>query len=291
MLPGVLFTGIRHPYQAPVLAIYSAYSLLNDLLYKDEVMKLFLSILTLAAVMASGACSVSPRTTADDLILASMANPARSDADRERDGRSHPEVALSLLGIKPGDTVADIFAGGGYYSQLIAGVTGPEGEVILHNNTPYSKWVMKQLQEQYMDNPVPGIRVLISEVDDPQLEPNSLDAALMVKSYHDLYYFNPERGWGETDVELFMGKLQVALKPGARLVVIDHAAFPATGKESVQELHRIDEAFVRQEIEKLGLTFLTDSDVLRNPNDDKSKMVFDKTVRGKTDRFLMVFTK
>jgi predicted methyltransferase len=274
-----------------MLAIYSAYSLFDDLLYKDEAMKLFLTILTLAAVMALSACSMTPRTTADDLILASMANPARSEADSERDARSHPEVALSLLAIKPGDTVADIFAGGGYYSQLIAGVTGPEGEVILHNNTPYSKWVMNQLQEQYIDNPVPGIRVLLSEVDDLQLEPNSLDAALMVMSYHDLYYFNPERGWGETDVNRFMAQIKVALKPGARLVIIDHAASPGTGKESVQELHRIDEVFVRQETEKLGFKFLTDSDVLRNPNDDKTKMVFDKSVRGKTDRFLMAFTK
>jgi predicted methyltransferase len=274
-----------------MLAIYSAYSLFSDLSYKDKTMKLFISILTLAAVVATGACSLTPRTTADELILASMANPARSDADRERDARSHPEVVLSLLGVRPGDTVADIFGGGGYYSQLIAGVTGPEGNVILHNNTPYSKWVMKLLQEQYIDNPVPGIEVLISEVDDLQLEPNSLDAALMVMSYHDLYYFNPERGWGKTDVNLFMAQLQMALKPGARLVIVDHAAFPGTGKESVQELHRIDEAFVRQEIEKLGLTFLTDSDVLRNPNDDKTKMVFDKSVRGTTDRFVMAFTK
>jgi len=253
-------------------------------------MKVLLAIPLLAILILAG-CSVTPATTTDDLILGSIANPARSDADRDRDARSHPEVILGLLNIEPGDTVADIFAGGGYYSQLIAGITGPEGNVILHNNTPYSKWVMKQLQEQYIDNPVPGIRVLLSEVDDLQLEPDSLDAALMVMSFHDLYYYNPERGWGETDVTLFLAQLQIALKPGARLVIVDHAAFPGTGKDSAQEVHRIDEEFARQVIEDIGLTYLTGSNVLRNPNDDKSKMVFDKTVRGKTDRFVMAFTK
>jgi predicted methyltransferase len=247
--------------------------------------------LYLAAILILTGCTMEPRTTADDLILSSMANPARSDADRERDARSHPEVILSLLAIKPGDTVADIFAGGGYYSQLIAGVTGPDGEVILHNNTPYSKWVMELLQEQYIDNPVPGIRVLISEVDDLQLEPSSLDAVLMVMSFHDLYYYNPERGWGNTDAMLFLSQLHIALKPGARLVIVDHAAFPDTGKSAAQDVHRIDEEFARQQLEKAGFKFLVDIDVLRNPDDDKTKMVFDKSVRGKTDRFVMAFTK
>ncbi len=224
-------------------------------------------------------------------IAAAIANPERTPEDIERDARSHPEVVLELLQISPGDTVADIFGGGGYYAELIAGVVRPDGEVILQNNAPYSKWVMKDLQAKYIDNTVPGIRVLLSEVDDLQLGTATLDAALMVMSFHDLYYVNPERGWGETDVALFLRQVHAALKPGGRFVVVDHAAAAGTGKNSVQELHRIDEDFVREQIERAGFRLTESSDVLRNPADDKSTMVFAKGVRGTTDRFVLAFTR
>lgn len=254
-------------------------------------MRNIFQVLLLAGFLGLTGCAATPDATGDDLIAAAIANPDRPEADRERDVRSHPEVVLGLLDIQPGDTVADIFAGGGYYSELIAGVVGPSGDVILHNNTPYSKWVMKQLQANYIDTTVPGIRVLISEVDDLQLEPASLDAVLMVMSFHDLYYYNPERGWLNTDVDLFFSQLLAALKPGARLVIVDHAAFPATGKAAAQDVHRIDEVFAKQQLVSAGFKFVSSSDVLRNPNDDKTKMVFDKSVRGTTDRFVFAFEK
>jgi predicted methyltransferase len=237
------------------------------------------------------ACASQPDQTHVDLVQAAINNPDRSEADRERDGRSHPEVVLGLLNIEPGDTVADILGGGGYYSELIAGIVRPDGKVILQNNTPYSKWVMQSLQEKYIDNSVPGVRVLISEVDDLQLGEGTLDAALLVMSFHDLYYYNLERGWGNTDVDLFLSQVRGALKPGGRLVIVDHAAFAETGKSAVAEVHRIDEEFARQEIESAGFAFVTSSDALRNPDDDKTKMVFDKSVRGTTDRFIYVFTR
>ncbi|MGI9290822.1 MAG: class I SAM-dependent methyltransferase, partial [Gammaproteobacteria bacterium] len=115
--------------------------------------------------------------------------------------------------------------------------------------------------------------------------------ALMVMSFHDLYYFNPERGWGNTDVGLFLGQLHEALKPGGRLVVVDHAAFTGTGKSAAQDVHRIDEQFAREQIESAGFEFVTESDALRNPDDDKTQMVFDKSVRGTTDRFVLVFER
>ena len=183
-------------------------------------MKNQLAIFALAAALVLAGCASTPQATSDDLIAASIANSDRAEADRERDARSHPDVILGLLNIKPGDTVADVLGGGGYYSELIAGVTGPDGEVILHNNTPYSKFVMKQLQEKYIDNSVPGVRVQFSEVDNLEFSPGSLDAALMVMSFHDLYYVNPERGWQHTDVELFLRQLHDAMKPGGRLVIV-----------------------------------------------------------------------
>ena len=196
-----------------------------------------------------------------------------------------------MLDLEPGDTVIDVFAGGGYYSDLLIGVVGPEGRVILHNNTPYASWVEKQIQERYVDNPVAGITYLKSEVDDLQLEAESIDAALMVMSYHDLYFENAERGWGKTDVPLFFSQLHAALKPGGKLVVVDHAATEGAGSSAAQTVHRIEPAFAQDDISGNGFRLIATNDALSNPDDDKSKMVFDKSVRGQTDRFILLFEK
>ena len=60
-------------------------------------------------------------------------------------------------------------------------------------------------------------RILRSEIDDLKLSPESLDAALMEMSYHDLYYYNPEAGFEGADVPLFFPQLHAALKSGGKL--------------------------------------------------------------------------
>ena len=247
------------------------------------------ALLTVVAMMVT-ACT-STGITQDDAIAAAMAGANRTDTDRERDARSRPEVILGMLDLQPGDSTADIFGGGGYYAVLMANLVGADGEVILHNNTPYSRFVEKQNNERFGDNQVPNIRLLKSEVDDLQLSPGSLDAVLMVMSYHDLYFHAPDRGWGNTDVRLFFSQIRAAMKPGGRLVIVDHAAADGSGKSAAQDIHRIDEAFAKQDIESNGFRFVTSSDVLRNPEDDRTKMVFDKSIRGKTDRFILVFER
>ena len=242
-------------------------------------------------VLVTAMACIPPAVADQAAIARAIANESRTDQHRERDARSKPEVVLGLLDLQPGQTVVDVFGGGGYYAELMAGIVGPEGTVILHNNTPYSRFVEKQLNERYAGNAVPSIRLLKSEVDDLKLEPGSIDAALMVMSYHDLFVHAPDRGWDNTDVPLFFSQLHAALKPGGRLVIVDHAAVDGTGKSAAQEVHRIDEAWARQDIERNGFRFVAGSDALRNPEDDRTKMVFDKSIRGKTDRFILAFER
>jgi len=228
----------------------------------------------------------------DPLIASAiLANPRRTAEGRERDARSKPEVVLGLLALEPGQRVADLLGGSGYYTDLMAAIVGADGEVILYNNTPYHGFAKKQVQPRYIDNPVPGITYLQSELDDLQLEPESLDAALMVMSYHDLYYFDPGRGFSRTDVPKFFAQVHAALKPGGRLVIVDHSAKAGTGSAAAQHLHRIDEAFAIQDIESNGFRLVATSDALRNPDDNRQKLVFDSEFRGKTDRFILLFEK
>jgi predicted methyltransferase len=226
-----------------------------------------------------------------DIGQAILSNPIRTQEARDRDPRSKPEVILRLLDLKPGDHAIDFFGGSGYYTDLMAGMAGEEGEIILHNNSPFHTFVEEKVQPRYVDNQIPGIRYLKSEVDDLQLEPESLDAALIVMAYHDLYYYNPGIGFGDIDVPLFFSQIRAALKPGGRLVIVDHSAVPGSGKQPAQQLHRIDEEFAIQDIESHGFKLVETSDALRNPDDDRSKMVFDAEFRGKTDRFILRFEK
>jgi len=253
---------------------------------------LMFSLLLLSGL--SGCASTPSAPSAADqqaAIAAAIANPDRTAADRERDARDQPAVTLALLDLKPGDAVVDLFAGGGYYSELMAGVVGEQGLVVLQNNYGFAKWVDKYLQERYIDQQVPPIKVLRSEVPDLQLEAGRFDAAIMVMSYHDLYYYNPERGFERADVPGFFAQVRAALKPGGKLLIVDHAAPDGSGNTAIQEIHRVEPAFAQADIESNGFKLVATSDVLRNPDDPRTLNVFAKVIRGKTDRFVMLFEK
>ncbi len=245
----------------------------------------------MAALCIGGFIGSTATVADDDQIAAAIANEHRTDTDRERDARSKPEVMLGLLDLERGQAVVDLFAGGGYFSELMAGVVGPEGTVILQNNYGFAKWVDKYLQERYIDNEVPPITVLRSEVEDLMLEPSSLDAAIMSMCYHDLYYYDPEAGFRRTDVPAFFSQLHTALKPGGKLLVIDHAAADGSGNSLTHDLHRVDEEFTKQDIERNGFQLVETSDVLRNPDDPRTAKPFDPSIYRKTDRFVMLFEK
>jgi predicted methyltransferase len=81
------------------------------------------------------------------------------------------------------------------------------------------------------------------------------------------------------------------MKPDGIVGIIDHAGLPGNTREIVNKLHRIDPAVVKADFEKAGFVLEATSDLLRNPDDDHSKLVFDPSIRGKTDRFVLKFRK
>ncbi len=212
-------------------------------------------------------------------------------ADIERDGRSRPEVTLGLLQLEPGDRVADIRAGSGYYSELMGNIVGPEGEVLLINNEAYAGFVKKGLDARMQGRELAGVTVHNAEAEDLKLGQGTLDAAVIIMSYHDIYHVDEKGGWRAIDVDDFVGQIYSGLKPGGRFLVVDHYAEAGTGKASAQDLHRIDVEFAKQDITRHGFVLAGSSNALRNPDDDYSVMVFKPEVRGKTDRFVLVFEK
>ena len=232
-------------------------------------------------------------------VLAAMKQPGRLPADIERDDRSKPEAVIPLLNLEPGDTVIDIFAGGGYYSELLARVVGNEGEAILHNSMGFEAWGINGLTDRFVDDRAPaninrrtrnGVNLMLTD--------ESVDAALIVMAIHDLYVI-PKRYNGQEYVRsgnpanssYFLDQVFAALKPGGRFVVVDHQGNPESDLESITDLHRLDETFIRAEIESHGFVFVGSSDALRNPNDDRDRIVFDEDLQGRTDRFVLAFEK
>lgn len=222
-------------------------------------------------------------------IEEALAAPDRLTADRERDGRSHPADIVALLGIGPGSRVADIFAGGGYYSELLGRVVSPGGEVLMHNNDAYLEFVEKGLKARFEGREVSAVTRHDREVNDLDLGEGTLDAAMIIMSYHDLYM--TDEGWPAIDADNFMGQVVTALKPGGRFVIVDHSAVAGSGISQTGTIHRIEESVARSQIESYGLKYVGGTEVLRNPDDDLTLNVFDKEIVGKTDRFVQVFEK
>lgn len=223
---------------------------------------------------------------------AGAAEPAgRPAADLERDAREHPAEVLAFAGIKPGQRVADVFGGAGYYSELLQHAVGDAGHVLLLNNGPYQAYAQKGMDERFADGRLARIERRVAEAADLGLGEARFDAVVMVMAFHDVYWVDEKQGWPAIDRRQFNAQLARALKPGGVLLIIDHAASPGTGMDAVNALHRIDEAFVRSELEAAGLRFDGSLDLLRRADDDHSIHVFDEKIRGRTDRFVHRYRK
>jgi predicted methyltransferase len=249
-----------------------------------------LLIASCLAAIALSACASAPVATPSD-ISSALANPARSAADRERDARDKPAETYALAKFKRGDAVADILGGSGYNSEILSGLVGPEGRVLLVNNTGYENFGKKGLAERLANNRLPNVRHIVGPSDALGMGENVLDGAVIVMSYHDLYWVNEKDGWPKVDADRFLDQVARALKPGGVLLVVDHSAQAGTGSDAAQTLHRIDEQFAIADFGKHGLVLESSSDALRNPGDDRSKKVFDPAIRGRTDRFVHLYRK
>lgn len=220
-----------------------------------------------------------------------VGNPARPEADRERDAQRKPAEVLEFLGIEPGMVVLDMFSGGGYYTEILAYVVGNDGQVYAHSNEAYLQFVGEEFEQRYRDGRLGNVEVLMAENNELALDPESLDAVMLVLSFHDLYFAAPDDGWPAFDVPLFLEELGSGLKPGGIVGIVDHYAEAGASAETGGTVHRIDPAIVIDAMESAGFVLDGQSDVLRNPADDHSRIVFDPELRGKTDRFVLRFRK
>ena len=245
-------------------------------------------------VFATLALLASPPVLGADVpahIAAAIAAPERSDKDRERDTRDRPAEVMEFAGIMQGMAIADVFGGGGYWTELLARAVGPDGKVTLVNNAPYLEFAREDIKTRFADDRLPGVTRRTIETCDLKLGTAQLDLILIVMSYHDLYFVDEAGGWPGINAGGFLDQLHAALKPDGALLIIDHAAAAGSGSSAAQDIHRIEEAFAQRDIEGHGFKLEKTWDGYRNPADDLSKLVFDAAVRGKTDRFTHLYRR
>jgi len=226
-----------------------------------------------------------------DIYDDAVAHAGRSANDIKRDPIDKPAEMLRLAGIKPGMHVADFLAAGGYYSELLSYIVGPQGHVLLLNNDAYDKFANNSWKDRIDKQHRTNVEHRTIDMASMGLGKDTLDAVVMMKVYHDLYWVSAEDGWPKIDASSVLDQIVAALKPGGVVLVVDHSAKPGTGSDSAQELHRIDEAYARKDFEAHGLEYVTQSDVLRHPDDKRNQITYKGPMVGKTDRFAYVFRK
>jgi predicted methyltransferase len=239
-------------------------------------------------LVASGCATVQPEVRPMS-SLAIVDAPDRSPEDRALDPGRHPVELLNFLALTPGMHIAELGAGGGYSTELLARAVGPTG-VVYAQNSPFmlKRFAEKPWTERLKKPVMANVVRLDREFDDP-LPPAvvGLDAILFLFVYHDTV-------WLKTDRDRMNHAVYAALKPGGFYVIADHSSHVGTGVADTETLHRIDQATLEEEVEKVGFLLVGEADFLRNPADardwnDSPRAAAER--RGTSDRFVLRFVR
>ncbi|MEP7211200.1 MAG: methyltransferase domain-containing protein [Alphaproteobacteria bacterium] len=247
---------------------------------------LALSAILLAAPLSAQTPSQTPSPAKYPTQAAMDAAFSASDRDagvRFRDTLRETVQVMHMSQVKPGDRVLDIGASGGYMTVLFSSLVGDAGHVDAHNSP---NWISQlpgtapeELQKRIHRKNIGYITTEFDAIPGPD---NSYDVMIMAQVYHDTPLYPINRP--QMDANLFR-----LLKPGGHLIISDHAALPGTGPTEAGPKHRIEKAYVIQEVTAAGFVVETSEDI--DTADTRVLSVFNPVVRGKTDRFIISFRK
>jgi len=275
-----------------------------------------------AAFLLAAGPAMAQQPNSPARIAEILASPDRSAADRTNDQRRKPADMLAFIAIVPGSTALDLSAGGGYTTELLARSIGPTGAVYGQSRPPRdpSQPAPRPAAPEGNANPTAApvaapatppapprpspvaladrsekmkaggvaaapITALSRPFEDPlpaELANGRFDLVTLMFNYHDLGFLGVDRA--KMNAAAFK-----ALKPGGFYVIADHSGRPGTGISESGTLHRIEEAFLRKEIEAAGFKLVAEGNFLRNPNDPRDKNTPDPP--QPKDEFVLKFVK
>jgi predicted methyltransferase len=223
-------------------------------------------------------------------ISAAVADPGRPAEDTQRDANRKPAETVLFAQVKPGDKVVELVPARGYFTRILSKVVGPKGHVYAlspprrPNAQPDSpdpvSWTTAIAADPAYSN-VSAQAGSLAKITAPE----PADVVFTALNYHDVHNVP------DIDIAAFNKAVFDALKPGGLYVVLDHAAAAGSGPRDTSTLHRIDPETVKAEVLAAGFVLAGESNLLHNPQDAHTLAVFDPSIRGKTDQFMLKFRK
>lgn len=249
-----------------------------------------MSRLPIGSALVALALATAPAAVAQTVpanIAAALADASRPPVDAARDATRKPGELLALSEVKTGGKVADFVIGGGYFTRILSGAVGPNGAVYAYQPAEFIAF-----QKSYGENltkvasehkNITPLNMSFQALD----LPDGLDLVLTVQNYHDLHLKPfPAGTAAKVNAEIFK-----SLKPGGVFLIVDHEGAAGAGLGVADSLHRIDKADVKREVEAAGFKLESESQLLDLPSDPRTANVFDPSIRGKTDQFVLKFRK
>ena len=218
-----------------------------------------------------------------------VAAEGRTPEDRAFDAHRHPAELLAFFGVRPGMRAADLGAGGGYTTELLARAVGRTGKVWAQNDPGLIQKFMGPMITARLARPVDANVVRVDRPFDDPLPPDAtnLDLVTFFIFYHDVVWIGADR-------DKMNRAVFAALKPGGAYVIVDSSAKAGEGTTVAQTHHRIEESVVEAEVEKAGFKLAARGDFLRNPADTRDWNSSPHAAgdrRGTEDRFALRFVK
>lgn len=242
-------------------------------------------LIALAFITVITGCVSSPESTGARGPDAASGLPARPEADLVRDEGRKPFEVLDFLGVESGMTAMDVMASSGYYTEALANAVGPAGRVYAQNPAAalrfYGGRNDRAMNARLLGGRLPNVRRLDREFTDLGIVPGTVDVAITALNFHDIYNRSPEQA------QMLLAVIKGILKPGGVLGIIDHNSNDGADHAA---LHRMPVAQAIAAAEAAGFEVEV-SDLLTNPDDDRSQGPFTEGLRGYTDRFLLKLTK
>jgi len=218
-------------------------------------------------------------------VSAAVADTGRPQADKDKDSGRKPAESVAFAGIKKGDKVADLLAGGGYFTRIFSKVVGDSGVVYATSFPPRPGAPSPSPLETLAAEPAYKNVKLLSGPPAEMKFPEPLDVVWTSLNYHDIHNAGAQDAFNKAAFD--------ALKPGGTYLVIDHAAAAGSGTNDTKTLHRIDGELVKKEVEAAGFKLAGEGTFLKNGKDPHTANVHDDAqgLRWHTDQFVLKFTK
>ncbi len=225
-------------------------------------------VLLLVAAMATAAAAAA----ASDPLAAAIASPSRSAKNTVRDQYRHPLETLKFFGLRPDQTVVEIWPGRGWYMEILAPYLRDHGRYYAAIEAPDVAGAPKEakdnaafLRQRITDDPADFGKVIVTELHPPQLTeicpPGTADVVLTFRNVHNWI----ESGTQQAQFDTFFK----ALKPGGVLGVVEHRGAPGISLKQMSKSGYMDEAYLKKLAANAGFRLAAESPINNNPKDTK----------------------